>query len=226
MAGKFKTLGFKAITGAGCDLVLAGKPSLNLRKPLRIATSYPLQAIKYCMQRGYTIDLQALTEFGGGIEGKLVSDAFNAIVDLRSSGETLRDNGLEVFDCFDTIQSGVVYKQQPTDCADLLVDPWRIYAEAQTLQNRYQQAQMATEIPTRKSTIQLLMDGNKRRKNLGEEAAELVTADALGIDIATEVADVSFATKVIGLANGISPIRALNEELLRNSVPDLPNLPC
>lgn len=206
-------------------MVLAGKPSLNLRKPLRIATSYPLQAIKYCVQRGYTIDLQALAEFGGGIEGKLVSDTFNAIVDLRSSGNTLRDNGLVVYDCFDTIQSGVVYKQQPTDCADILVDPWRIYAEAQTLRNRYQQSQEETEVPTRKSTVQLLMDGNKRRKNLGEETAELIAADALGIDVATEAADVSFATKVIALANGISPIRALNVELMRNTTPDLPELP-
>lgn len=225
LAGKYTSLRFKAISGAGCDLVLAGKPSLNLRQSLKIATSYPLQTIRYCQQRGYQIDLEALTEFGGGIEGKLISDKFNAIVDLRSSGETLRQNGLTVFDCFDTIQTGIVYKKEAADVLSGVVDIWRLYAEAQTLQNRYQQAQSATELPQRKSTVQLLMDGNKRRKNLGEETAELVAADATGVDIATEVADVGFAIKVIAVANGLSAVRALNEELMRNAIPDLPELP-
>lgn len=73
----------------------------------------------------------------------------------------------------------------------------------------------------KKSTLGLLADGNKRRENLGEECAELAAADATGDGVVGEIADIGYATKVIALANNITPIRALNEELSRNKKPKL-----
>lgn len=217
LSGEYRPLGFKPLMGAGCDLVLAGKPGLNLREPLRIATSFPLQAIARCQQKGYDVDLDRLCEFGGKIEGKLSSGAFNAIVDLRSSGETLEDNGLVVYDCLDTIQTGLVFRKEGFDFRDITFDPWRIYAEAQTLGKRAAEASELAKIPSTKSTLQLLADGNKRRKNLGEEAVELAVADVTGDNILGETADLNFAVKLSGLANGFSVVRQLNEQLARNT---------
>ncbi len=209
---------------AGCDLVLAGKPNLDPEEPLRIATSFPLQALARCTQLGYKVDLERLTEFGGKIEGKISTGAFNAIVDLRSSGDTLEENGLVVYDILDTVQTGLVFRKEGFDFRDVTFDPWRVYAEAQTLAARAAEAETMTDVPDVKSTLQLLIDRNKRAKNLGEEAVELAVADVTGENILGEAADLSFAAKLPGLARGIGAIRQLNEQLGRNTKPILPPL--
>lgn len=222
LAGMYKPLGFRALMGAGCDLVIAGRPGLDFSKSLRVATSFPLQTIAGFSKLGYNLDLDKLDEWGGKIEAKMATGKYDAVVDLRSSGDTLRDNGLIVYDCLDTIQTGLVYRKESYDPRDFVVSPWRIYAEAQTLIARKRDLQAGTNpVPGKKSTLLLLSDANKRRKNLGEECAELVAADALGENVIEEAADIGYATKVIGLANNLSPIRLLNEELMRNKKPEL-----
>lgn len=220
LAGRYAPLGFNALVGAGCDVVLAGLEGLDTKKPLRIVTKYPLSAYYYLDQRGY--EVESITQRGGKMEGKLRSGKYDAIVDLRESGETLKDNDLVVVDMFDSVQTGLVYRKQAYDRAAISFEPWRLYAEAQTLNARKQQYDEGLEPETgRKSTLGLIANPNARRKNLGEECAELVAADATGENALGEAADVSFATKVTAVANGITSIRLLNEELDRNTKPTL-----
>jgi len=223
-AGAYAPLGFRALMGAGCELVLAARPGLDKKKPLRVATSYPFQTIIGFEKSGYNLDLDGLDVWGGKIEGKMITDAYDAIVDLRSTGDTLRDNELVVYECFETIQTGIVYRKEPYYIRDLIFDEWRVYAESQTLQARKRQLD-AGAIPdlSKKSTLALMSNGNKRRKNIGEESAELVTADAIGerSEIIAEASDMGYGVKVIAVANGVTPIRVQNEELSRNKNPEL-----
>ncbi len=221
LAGIFEPLGFRAIMGAGCDLVLAGPEGLNLRKRLRIATSFPLQTIVGCARLGYDLDLDRLDEWGGKIEGMVATGAYDAISDLRSSGDTLRDNNLIVYDCLDTIQLGVVFRKMAYDTRDYVFDPWRIYSASQTLKKRYAQLKNGAEFdPDTKSTLSLMADDNKLRKALGEESAELIAAQALNKNVVGEAADLRWTSDVAIVKSGSTPIRAINEDSRRNK-PDL-----
>lgn len=189
-------------------------------KPLRIATKYPLSAQYYLNERGY--EIASIAERGGKLEGKIATGKYDAIVDIVETGTTMRENGLASVELLNTIETGLVFRKQAYNRADLVIDPWKIYAEARTLEDRQNKALAgASADDRRKSTIRLLTNPNARRKNLGEECAELIAADASNDGVLSEGADVSFATKVITLANGYSPIRLLNEELSRNLRPTL-----
>lgn len=221
LSGRYAPLGFIGLFGAGCDMVLeTTNGSIDQKKPLRVVTKYPLTAQYYLARRG--IGVASVTQRGGKMEGKLATGKYDAVVDIVETGNTMRDNGLAVAELFDTVQTGIVFRKQAYDRADLVIEPWKIYAEAQTLKDRQNQALAGIQPDDRrKSTLQLLNDANSRRKNLGEECAELVSADSLGQGVLGEGADVSFAAKIIALANGYSPIRLLNEELARNTKPTL-----
>lgn len=180
LSGRFTPLGWIGLFGAGCDLALqAPNGELNRNKPLRIVTKYPLSAQYYLRQRGYK-DV-TINERGGKIEGKPKTGKYDAIVDLVETGNTMRINGLSVVEMLNPIQTGLVFRKQAYDRADLVIEPWKLYAEARTLLARQNQlAAGAQPDDRRKSTLRLLSDANARRKNLGEECAELVAADTNG----------------------------------------------
>ena len=221
-AGLFKPLGFRALMSAGCDLVLAAKPGLDVRKPLRVATSFPLQTIAGFDRLGLELDIDRLDEWGGKIEGKIATGKYDAIVDLRSSGETLTDNGLVVYECLDSIQTGIVFRREAYNPIDYTYSPWRLFAEIQTIRNRKNQLDEGVTVDLGvKNTLSLLADRNKRDKALGEEAVELAVADALKEGIEDESADIDWLLKVVSIANGISPLRYINSALSRNKKPRL-----
>ena len=221
LSGRFAPLGWIGLFGAGCNIALqAPNGELQRNKPLRVATKYPLSAQYYLGQRGYK-DV-TITQRGGKLEGKPKTGKYDAIVDLVETGVTMRDNGLSIVEMLNPIQTGLVFRKQAYDRSDLVFEPWRIYAEARTLLARQNQLTAgAKPDDRRKSTLRLLSDANARRKNLGEECAELVAADVSGEGVLGETADINFAAKIIALANGFSPIRALNEEIARNNNPVL-----
>lgn len=207
---------------AGCDLVLAAKAGLDIEKPLRVATSFPMQTIAGFERLGLELDIDNLDEWGGKIEGKIATGKYDAIVDLKSSGETLRDNGLVVYECLDAIRTGIVYRTEDYDPIDYSFSPWRLFAEIQTIKKRKEELDNGAEFDSsRKSTLSLLSDRNKRDKALGEEAVELAVADVLKDGVEDESADIDWLLKVVSIANGISPLRYMNTALRRNKKPRL-----
>lgn len=222
LSGLYDPLAFRPLMPADCELVLAAEPGLDLDKPLRIATSYPMQTIAEFERLGLELDIDNMGEWGGKIEGKIATGKYDAIVDLESTGKTLEDNGLVVYERLSTVQTGLVFRTCDYAINDFTFKPWRLFAEIQTIKRRKDELDNGAEFdPSRKSTLLLLSNRNKRDKALGEEAVELAIADVLKEGIEDESADVDWLLKVISIANGISPLRYINTALGRNKKPKL-----
>ncbi|MFT8364035.1 MAG: ATP phosphoribosyltransferase [Sporolactobacillus sp.] len=75
-----------------CHMAVAGLPNHSSIRPyLQIATKYPNIASEYYRKRGEQVDLIALN---GSIELAPIVGLADAIVDIVSTGQTLRENGL------------------------------------------------------------------------------------------------------------------------------------
>lgn len=75
-----------------CHMAVAGLPNHSSKRPyLQIATKYPKIASEFYRKRGEQIDLIALN---GSIELAPIVGLADAIVDIVSTGQTLRENGL------------------------------------------------------------------------------------------------------------------------------------
>lgn len=121
LSGGYRSLGFIALADAGCDLVLAlpnGKQVTD--EPLQIATSYPWSALYYCKKLG--LETTRLNSFGGKIEGKVAEGTYNAVVDIKESGETLKENGLTVVKTLSRISTGLVFKIEDYKIADYVFE--------------------------------------------------------------------------------------------------------
>ncbi|RYL94578.1 ATP phosphoribosyltransferase [Sporolactobacillus sp. Y61] len=89
-----------------CHMAVAGLPGHRTSQPyLKIATKYPNIASDYYRRRGEQIDLIALN---GSIELAPIVGLADAIVDIVSTGKTLRDNGLVEFDRLIEISSRLI----------------------------------------------------------------------------------------------------------------------
>jgi len=83
-----------------CRLVVAGRripgqADYKTRSTIRIATKYPRSAERFFHDRGMPVELIRLS---GSIELAPLVGLSDHIVDLVETGNTLRDNGLEILD--------------------------------------------------------------------------------------------------------------------------------
>ncbi|TGA99243.1 ATP phosphoribosyltransferase [Sporolactobacillus shoreae] len=89
-----------------CHMAVAGLPQHRSSNPyLKIATKYPHIASDYYRKRGEQVDLIALN---GSIELAPIVGLADAIVDIVSTGQTLRENGLVEFDRLMDISSRLI----------------------------------------------------------------------------------------------------------------------
>jgi ATP phosphoribosyltransferase len=89
-----------------CNLVVAGKPgALPAGRPLRVATKFTNVAKRHFLQKGEQIDIVYLQS---SVELAPIVGLADRIVDLVESGETLRQNGLEVLETICAISSVVI----------------------------------------------------------------------------------------------------------------------
>ncbi len=80
---------------AKCKLCIAGPKHLQHKRPERVATKYPKLADAYFRSQGQAVEIVPLS---GSIELAAVIGLTDRIFDLVQTGETLRANGLLVFD--------------------------------------------------------------------------------------------------------------------------------
>lgn len=91
----------------GCKMVLAGKPGVDAKakSQLRVATKFPLVTRNFFAQRGQQVEIIKL--YGSMELAPLVGMA-DLIVDIMDTGDTLRANGLEVFETIGDISARLV----------------------------------------------------------------------------------------------------------------------
>lgn len=82
--------------------------------PLRVATKYTALAREFFRERG--VANYRLIESQGATEGLVAAGSAEAVVDITSSGETLRANHLKVLD------DGLILASQANLCASLTAD--------------------------------------------------------------------------------------------------------
>jgi ATP phosphoribosyltransferase len=83
-----------------CKIAVAGKPEVvgqdyNLLATVRVATKYPRIATAYFHAKGVPIEVVTLS---GSVELAPLLGLSDRIVDLVETGQTLKENGLEVID--------------------------------------------------------------------------------------------------------------------------------
>jgi ATP phosphoribosyltransferase len=80
-----------------CSIVVAAtkKPPANLTGILRVATKYPRTAARHFGSRGVAVELIQLS---GSVELASVLGLADCIVDLVETGNTLRENGLQIIE--------------------------------------------------------------------------------------------------------------------------------
>jgi ATP phosphoribosyltransferase len=85
---------------------LAGKPpSAEQLRPLRVATKFPNTAARYYRQQRRQVEVVYVQ---GSVELAPITGLADVIVDLVETGETLRQNGLEVFETVAEISSVMI----------------------------------------------------------------------------------------------------------------------
>ena len=85
---------------------LAGKPpSVDQLRPLRVATKFVNIATRYYREQRRQVEVIYV---GGSVELAPITGLSDVIVDLVETGETLRQNGLEVFEDVADISSVVI----------------------------------------------------------------------------------------------------------------------
>lgn len=101
--------------------------------PLRVATKYAALAREFFRERG--VANYRLIESQGATEGLVAAGAAEAVVDITSSGETLRANHLKI------LHDGLILASQATLCASLTADwPKPALAALETLLERIGEA--------------------------------------------------------------------------------------
>jgi len=92
-----------------CKLAVCGlagqPPRTDLLRPLRVATKFVSSAARYYSDKGQQVEIIYV---GGSVELAPITGLADVIVDLVETGETLRQNGLEVFEHVADISSVVI----------------------------------------------------------------------------------------------------------------------
>ncbi|EHN59772.1 ATP phosphoribosyltransferase [Oenococcus kitaharae] len=107
-----------------CQFVLASTADFNADSPKRkiIGSKYPMITKKYFQSIGQDVEI---VKIEGSVELAPLIGLADAIVDIRESGRTLRDNHLKVFDYLDKVSTRLVVnrmslKQHPQEIFDLV----------------------------------------------------------------------------------------------------------
>ena len=101
----------------GCDFVLAAlagtvpdvKDRLEKGRNIRTVTSNVNWLAKFTLLRGWNLDIWRVS---GSAEA--YGEEADMIADLRVSGNTLRDNGMEEFAVLDSVKLGMIYRRIPS----------------------------------------------------------------------------------------------------------------
>jgi ATP phosphoribosyltransferase len=92
-----------------CKMAVAGlagrAPTGSELRPLRVATKFVNIASRYYREQGRQVEIIYV---GGSVELAPITGLSDVIVDLVETGETLRQNGLEVFEDICSISSVVI----------------------------------------------------------------------------------------------------------------------
>ncbi len=203
-----------------CSMVLAGKPDENvgaymrLGRPMTVATSYPYVLSE--VLKSSPVDLRPMY-VEGGCEGYVASGLADLSFDIKSSGDTVTQNGLAIYQETPALTLNVLdscsYDKRST--GDRLLDDLRAIAE--TLTARCAQVDV-NELES--TTLTLMRSPNNRVKKLFEEFGELVQAlqrtPTDRREIVSEAADLLYALQVFLSLEGISLLEVLKEDISRN----------
>lgn len=91
-----------------CHFILASRPDHNVLKQtghITIATKYPHVATSYFKQKGLDVEIIKLE---GSVELAAVLGLCDAIVDITETGNTLKENGLVIYDTVCDISARVI----------------------------------------------------------------------------------------------------------------------
>jgi len=94
----------------GVRVVLAGSTQISKGKLLRVVTPFPEWAQKVIGELGIPHTIYAVT---GGSEGLVAHGLADAVFDIVETGETLRDNGLEILMDFGQLHTCCIVKSKP-----------------------------------------------------------------------------------------------------------------
>lgn len=94
----------------GCRLSLCGKPNskIDFGQVIKVATKYPKSAGRYFRQKGVQVEIIKLN---GSIELAPILNLSDFIVDIVSTGKTLKENGLEEIEQIEQISSRLILNQ-------------------------------------------------------------------------------------------------------------------
>ncbi len=91
-----------------CRFILASRPDHNVLKQtghIKIATKYPSVATSYFKQKGLDVEIIKLE---GSVELAAVLYLCDAIVDITETGNTLKENGLVIYDTVCDISARII----------------------------------------------------------------------------------------------------------------------
>lgn len=91
-----------------CRLAVAGKPGVEPRLTPRVATKYPRIAERYFKERGRQVEVIFLN---GSVELAPLTGLAEHIVDIVSTGRTLKENGLVELEQITTVTARLIANQ-------------------------------------------------------------------------------------------------------------------
>jgi len=98
-----------------CDLVLAGREGAKLKPGCRIGTCFPNLTSSYLRKKGIAADI---VEVSGAVEIMPRLGVSDLIVDLTSTGRTLRENNLIILDKILSSTARLFCKRQKQRCVE------------------------------------------------------------------------------------------------------------
>lgn len=101
----------------GCDFVLAAKQGTSAEVERKLQAGRNVYAVtsnlnwlaSFAQQNGWNLDVRRVS---GSAEA--YGEEADMIADLRVTGDTLRDNGLEEFKILDAVRLGIIYRAVPS----------------------------------------------------------------------------------------------------------------
>ncbi|MCA9324021.1 hypothetical protein KC992_02870 [Candidatus Saccharibacteria bacterium] len=197
-----------------CRLVLAGLAGVPNRQrlfdgeELVTTTSYPYTTRKVSRVNAWNL----VPEFvEGGCEGEVASGLSDLVYDITDTGNTIRDNGLEIIDQSDRLSLVVVRGIKRATKPDLREQIMRIV-------DTYRSRILSPKIGS--LTSLLLRDENEAVKKLGSEFTELLQEllddESTSDRVVSEGADLLYAVSMFLTKRGLSILDILEEDIRRS----------
>lgn len=196
---------------------VAGK--LQSQETIRIVTSNPRTARQAVGALGGSA-LRIVQVVGGSVEvAPHLLAGVDAIFDIVDSGQTLRENGLEIVaDNLAAVSIGAVWRKEEGESPLVPgseLDAPRLQAALAAIETRVEQAQTGEQ---RSYTQTLAANPGKLIKKFGEETSEFLEAFLIGekTEVSAEAADVLYALAIACGMRETSLTKALNTLAARN----------